>query len=66
MVLEGVCEILYQGGDCWKLILIFHLEEEVRGVQEEAAKRTKKEKRKKEEKASTCSIQSTGECCSVD
>ena len=50
MVLEGVCEILYQGGDCWKLILIFHLEEEVRGVQEEAAKKTKKRKKKRKRK----------------
>lgn len=50
MVFEGVCEILYQGGDCWKLILIFHLEEEVRGVQEEAAKKMKKRKKKRRKK----------------
>ena len=57
MVLEGVCEILYQGGDCWKLILIFHLEEEVRGVQEEAAKKTKKRKKKRKRKEFMCYFQ---------
>ena len=42
MVLEGVCEILYQSGDCWKLIRIFQLGEEVGGARKKERRRRNK------------------------
>lgn len=60
MVLEGVCEILYQGGDCWNLIRIFQLEEEVGGAQAKKRKMArKKERRSGNEGRSSSLLQGT-------